>query len=506
MNSTNEKTMTRKKAFTPVSFNTTPQRTPKFPDPEKYGRAREELESFKYAFRAKFRANYDWYPTKDMRFDYAFSCLKNVVRTQMLFKMNERNVLKFYSVEKLLRFLNVNFGDQNKKQTAQNKIRFLTMGKKPFAEYLAEFQQHIKNTGFDIDNQKYSFLIGCSWELQKFLVQHDIDRMTFDEIIFICQILWIKNQLANQAKPKNYSNFTHPVLNSNASPTSNTFPVRGYITPSITTFVQPPAPVPIDQGDPMDLSASKGLRKPFTPEERKYRFDNNLCLYCGKPGHRIMDHKITTQRINFVTPAPIVKSPTKTPFAIEPPLFHNNNKKLNFASSRLQKLLRFFISVLTLAPANSVEISNKHLFSRCTVEINELFDYPITLFDTGVTGEIFMDKKYAQQQGIPSIFLIRPIPLQGFDGNFTGSGPVTHFAYLLFVPPNHKPQFTRFFLTDIPQFPIIISLPWMKSKFTTIRFKPDISTINFEQLDEMNEPVTTPEIMETNSLTEISNS
>ena len=46
----------------------------------------------------------------------------------------------------------------------------------------------------------------------------------------------------------------------------------------------------------------------------------------------------------------------------------------------------------------------------------------------------------------------------------------------------------------------------MKNKFTTIRFKPDISTINFEQLDEMNEPVTAPEIMETNSLTEINNS
>ena len=80
----------------------------------------------------------------------------------MLFKMNEGNVLKFYSVEKLLRSLNVNFGDQYKKQTAQNKIRSLKMGKKPFAEYLAEFQQHIKDIGFDIDSQKYFFLTGCS--------------------------------------------------------------------------------------------------------------------------------------------------------------------------------------------------------------------------------------------------------------------------------------------------------------------------------------------------------
>ena len=317
----------KKKAFTLASF-TTLQRTLKFPDPEKYGGTREKFESFKYVLRAKLRANYDWSPTEDMKLDYAFSCLKNVVRTQMLFKMSEGNVLKLYSAEEFLRFLDVNFGDQNKKQTAQNKIRSLKMGKRLFAEYLAEFQQHIKDTGFDIDNQKYFFLTGCSWELQKFLVQHDTDRMTFDKMVFICQILWTRDQLANQAKPKKYSNFTHPALNSNASPTSNTFPVHGYITPSITTFVQPPAPVPIDQGDPMDLSASKGLRKLFTPEERKYRFDNNFCLYCGKPGHRIMDHKTTIQRVNFVTPVTIVTSPAKAPFAIEAPLVPQQQGKV----------------------------------------------------------------------------------------------------------------------------------------------------------------------------------
>ena len=312
------------KAFTPASST---QRTPKFPDPEKYGRAREELESFKYAFRVKLRANYDWYPTEDMKLDYAFSCLKNVVRIQMLFRMNEGNVLKFHSVEKLLHCLNVNFGDQNKKQTAQNKIRSLKMGKRLFAEYLAEFQQYISDTGFDIDNQKYSFLTGCSWELQKLLVQHDTDRMTFDEIVSICQVLWIRDQLANQAKPKNYPNFTQPI--SNTVSTSNIFPVRGYVTPSAprfttpatTTFAQPLTAPQSDQGDPMDLSAFRGPKKPLTPEERKYRFDNNLCLYCGKPGHRVMDHKTTTQRVNFITPVPtpVVTSPATAPFVIEFP-------------------------------------------------------------------------------------------------------------------------------------------------------------------------------------------
>ena len=148
--------------------------------------------------------------------------------------------------------------------------------------------------------------------------------MTFDEVVSICQILWTRDQLANQAKPKNYPNFTHPIpaSNSNASSTNNnTFPVRGFVTPSTTTttFAQPPVTAPVDQNDPMDLSASRGLRKPLTPEERKYRFDNNLCLYCGKPGHRIMDHKTTIQRVNFVTPVFIATSSATAPFAIEAP-------------------------------------------------------------------------------------------------------------------------------------------------------------------------------------------
>ena len=129
--------------------------------------------------------------------------------------------------------------------------------------------------------------------------------------------------------------------------------------------------------------------------------------------------------------------------------FHNNRENLSFAFSRLQKPTRFFISVLILTPANSVEVSNKHFVIRCTVKFNELFDNPNTLFDTGVTGEVFMDKKYAQQQGFLPMFLILFIPLQSFDGNVTGSGLVIHFVYIIFVPPGHKPQFQHLFLIDI---------------------------------------------------------
>jgi len=32
------------------------------------------------------------------------------------------------------------------------------------------------------------------------------------------------------------------------------------------------------------------------PEQRQYRFDNNLCMYCGKQGHKAIDCKAPRQK------------------------------------------------------------------------------------------------------------------------------------------------------------------------------------------------------------------
>ena len=106
----------------------------------------------------------------------------------------------------------------------------------------------------------------------------------------------------------------------------------------------------------------------------------------------------------------------------------------------------FFVLVLT--PTNWVEISNKHFVPRCFIKINGKFENPTILFDTGVISENFMDKSYALQHNIYFVSLI----------NF-------HFAGFRCIGCN--PQFTRLFITDIPQFFIMINFFWMKTKFTT---------------------------------------
>ena len=141
--------------------------------------------------------------------------------------MDPTNILKIHTVEKLLQCLDVSFGDQNKKQTAQNKIHALKQRKRFFHEYVTEFQKYINDTKYDVANQKYCFFAGMQWELNMLLVQHDTDRLTFDEMVKLSIALASKVQLVNQNRLKNYNS---------AFPSNNI-----YVPPTFLTTNQSPA-------------------------------------------------------------------------------------------------------------------------------------------------------------------------------------------------------------------------------------------------------------------------
>ena len=159
--------------------------------------------------------------------------------------------------------------------------------------------------------------------------------MTFDEMVFICQILWIKNQLANQAKSKNYPNFTHPVSNSNASPTSNIFPVRGYMTlsvsrfttPSITIFVQSPIFATTDQSDPMDLSVSKGPKKPFITEKKNTVLTITFAFIAVNQDTELWTTKLRPSESISLHQLPLLRHQRKPRLPLKPFLLHNNKEK-----------------------------------------------------------------------------------------------------------------------------------------------------------------------------------
>ena len=80
-----------------------------------------------------------------------------------------------------------------------------------------------------------------------------------------------------------------------------------------------------------------------------------------------------------------------------------------------------------------------------------------------------------------------------------GRWPIIYVFFPL--SPGYNPQFTRLFMTNIPQFFIMINFPWMKNKFTTIKLKPDVSTIVFENSEQTTETIVGP--AETHSFTQL---
>ena len=79
----------------------------------------------------------------------------------------------------------------------------------------------------------------------------------------------------------------------------------------------------------MDLSATnKKFKILLTAEKSKYRFENYLCLYCGKPGHKIFDYKFFRfiQRINFASEISTPTSPPPAQFTIKIPSATNQKK------------------------------------------------------------------------------------------------------------------------------------------------------------------------------------
>ena len=60
--------------------------------------------------------------------------------------------------------------------------------------------------------------------------------------------------------------------------------------------------------------------------------------------------------------------------------------------------------------------------------------------------------------------------LQGFDGQPAKAGPITHFTRIRFLVPGGEPEDTSFLITNLPQFPVVLGLPWLRSHRAVIDF------------------------------------
>jgi len=165
--------------------------------------------------------------------------------------------------------LKLHFGDVDAKETARNKITGITQSGGTMTEYANEFRMIPAETEYDEGTLTRLLLGGMSKKLQDAWEAGETDNLKTTLDITRWAI----------AKENKHSMMDHI---RKGRPTG-----KFDTTPQNVNGTFRPTPISESRGDPMELDATR--RRPgfnISAKEHQRRMRANLCLKCGKPGHR----------------------------------------------------------------------------------------------------------------------------------------------------------------------------------------------------------------------------
>ncbi|GAO51606.1 hypothetical protein G7K_5702-t1 [Saitoella complicata NRRL Y-17804] len=162
------------------------------------------------------------------------------------------------------------FGDPDEKRTYNNKLMNLKQTGSVI-DYTVRFRQIAPYTDFDAKALAPHYYRGLKDEI-KDAAQFHAQLETLDDIIEFA--IRQDNRFPERRMEKKNSGTQH-LSSSHKSSDSSGQPNHYKSKSSPVNSSHTPCSVP------MDLSSSRTI----TPEKRDHRKKNNLCMYCGKPGH-----------------------------------------------------------------------------------------------------------------------------------------------------------------------------------------------------------------------------
>lgn len=272
----------------PASVPFAPARSQKLKDPDTFDGNRAKYEDWKLTLQLKLVGNEDHFASEQQKIAYAISLLRDKALSQMRGHTDPITGLpKINQLQDFFVIIDRAFGDPDKQGTAQAALGNLRQRNLRFAEYYAEFSHIAVHTGFNDAAKKAQLLKGLSHELHGLLINHEYEEKSFEETVTLCQRLDIRHTIFQSQHSQHRFRAGPPGSRAGAGAAPAVPPVtRLAVVP-----VPPAAPAatfgPVINADgtvPMDLSAGR-VRGPLTDEEKQRRRAQNLCLYCGGPGH-----------------------------------------------------------------------------------------------------------------------------------------------------------------------------------------------------------------------------
>ncbi|KAI0997772.1 hypothetical protein K3495_g10415 [Podosphaera aphanis] len=191
------------------------------------------------------------------------------------------------SIQAVWNVLDVSYRNQNEEEEARQALNLLRQKSRSFGSFLAEFQRLRILAKIEDDKTLIAALrAGVSDEMRgRISQQQDVRKSyTFDEFVDLCKECQIRLDLDKPARTLAFRPSVPP----------GRAPTRPSANPSAVHPSHPPNPPhptsSTPRGDPMVLDRANisilGPDGRLTPQERQRRFDLQLCVRCGKLGHR----------------------------------------------------------------------------------------------------------------------------------------------------------------------------------------------------------------------------
>jgi len=255
--------------------------------PEPYdGKDRSKCQTFISQVKLYISGNADIFPDDDHKVLFAATYLRDKAFTWFEPRMNKLDDPILHNFNAFCDALLHSLGDPELKKTMMRKLKGLKQTSS-VANYRTEIQSVAQYLTIGEDALKEYFYDGLRDSVKDVIADlpADFEPVDFDSFKSWCVRI---DSRQYDRKLENKGDNSGSRDHGRSSPRSN-FPRVA----NVQVRVPRPAPVSTTYNgpQPMDLDATRGNKrfKPLTPDERKRRYDNNLCLYCGKAGHRAGD-------------------------------------------------------------------------------------------------------------------------------------------------------------------------------------------------------------------------
>lgn len=193
---------------------------------------------------------------------------------------------------KFFKHLRSSYGDPDERGTAERKLQSLVQ-KGSAAKYFSEFKQHSAILGWD-DGPLIALAVrGLTEELKDLLAQRDHQVTTLQELTDI--VIRLDNRLYARKVEKKSTHHTErlqPTTNLGRSGNEKTNDRNRSNDTRDSTQSRAPFGRGFDRSVPrqphqggLQTKPTSQPRGKLTDSEREHRYKNNLCLYCGQPGH-----------------------------------------------------------------------------------------------------------------------------------------------------------------------------------------------------------------------------